>query len=267
MANFPVDSRVQLVGLSVQTLNGATARVIGPLADDGRLPVMILAPAAARAAFPASVRVKLANVVSAGAEAPAPRLEPRAAGVPEPWAWSNGLSPAQRRAWLVDCYRMRVDDEYAWAGGNLTGLYDPEATAESIVKDFLVFAKLAAARRVVPPGWSWPECLAEAGKLLPYAFEKSDAKEKWGGENVFSAMLGGRSLRFTGETVYVNSVTNGGGASFNAAPGAEAAANARPEALFDRPTLLDDVGGAAAWRSLRDALARNPVLAARLAGR
>ena len=42
--------------------------------------------------------------------------------------------------------------------------------------------------------------------LLPYAFEKSDAKEKWGGENVFAAAMGGRSLRATGEIVYASSI-------------------------------------------------------------
>ena len=42
--------------------------------------------------------------------------------------------------------------------------------------------------------------------LLPYAFEKSDAKEKWGSENVFAAMTGGLSLRATGEVVYGASI-------------------------------------------------------------
>lgn len=36
----------------------------------------------------------------------------------------------------------------------------------------------------------------------PPAFEKSDAKERWGTENVFQVMMGGRSLRFTAEAVY-----------------------------------------------------------------
>ena len=37
--------------------------------------------------------------------------------------------------------------------------------------------------------------LATAVDLLPYAFEKSDAQEKYGRENVFNVALGGRSLR------------------------------------------------------------------------
>jgi hypothetical protein len=36
----------------------------------------------------------------------------------------------------------------------------------------------------------------QAVRLVPFAFEKSDAKEKYGGENVFSAMMGRPSLRW-----------------------------------------------------------------------
>ena len=43
-----------------------------------------------------------------------------------------------------------------------------------------VFCKLAVEQGVVPRGgvWSWPQCLQTAAGLLPYAFEKEDAKEK-----------------------------------------------------------------------------------------
>lgn len=34
----------------------------------------------------------------------------------KPSDWSQGLSPDQQAEWLVDCYRMRVDDDYAWGG-------------------------------------------------------------------------------------------------------------------------------------------------------
>ena len=37
--------------------------------------------------------------------------------------------------------------------------------------------------------------IAQAMRLLPFSFEKSDAKEKWGGENIFSALTGSPSLR------------------------------------------------------------------------
>jgi hypothetical protein len=34
----------------------------------------------------------------------------------QPYDWSHGLSPDQQAEWLVDCYRMRLDDDYAWGG-------------------------------------------------------------------------------------------------------------------------------------------------------
>jgi hypothetical protein len=60
-----------------------------------------------------------------------------------------------------------------------------------------IFCKSAAARGVVPPGWDWSKLGAKAVGLLPYAFEKDDARDKYGGENVFAGMMGGRSLRYT----------------------------------------------------------------------
>ena len=38
-----------------------------------------------------------------------------------------------------------------------------------------------------------------------FAFEKADAKDKYGGENIFQVTFGGRSLRFTAEMVYSSS--------------------------------------------------------------
>ena len=38
----------------------------------------------------------------------------------------------------------------------------------------------------------------KAATLLPYAFEKDDAKEKYGGENFFAGAMVGKSLRHTG---------------------------------------------------------------------
>jgi hypothetical protein len=35
---------------------------------------------------------------------------------PTPSGWAEGLSRDKAAEWLVDCYRMRVDDDYAWGG-------------------------------------------------------------------------------------------------------------------------------------------------------
>ena len=40
--------------------------------------------------------------------------------IQNPLAWSVGLGPKKQREWLVDCYRMRLDDEYT-VGGDVRG--------------------------------------------------------------------------------------------------------------------------------------------------
>ena len=71
-----------------------------------------------------------------------------------------------------------------------------------------MFCKLAVARGVVPLDWKrkeWGASLKVAGGLLLFAFEKNNATEKWGGEDIFSAVMGGRPLRYTAEVVYSSS--------------------------------------------------------------
>jgi hypothetical protein len=123
--------------------------------------------------------------------------------------WAVGLKPPDLYEWFSNCYTMRCDDDYVWGGGDLHGPYDPDATTGSIASDFMVFCLLASRRAVVPPGWDWAAFLEVASQYVCYAFEKSDAKERWGGENVFSAMSGGRSLRYTAEMVYGKAMSYG----------------------------------------------------------
>jgi len=121
-------------------------------------------------------------------------------------SWWKALKAGDRYEWLVNCYQMRVDDDYAW-GGILRGLYissgdDDGPNRMYIAKDFYVFCCMAEENRVLPGEFKWRPFIEKAKKLLCYAFEKSDAKERWGGENVFSALMGRPSLRLTAEHVY-----------------------------------------------------------------
>jgi hypothetical protein len=52
--------------------------------------------------------------------------------------------------------------------------------------------------KVIPlnEGWEWSEFLALAERTVCQAFEKQDAKSKYGSENIFSAFMGRRSLRW-----------------------------------------------------------------------
>ncbi|KAJ3061850.1 hypothetical protein HK102_008962, partial [Quaeritorhiza haematococci] len=106
-----------------------------------------------------------------------------------------------------------TDDDYIHGGGNLHSLYDvDDQNKDGIVADFLIFCKFAVKRGVIPtsPAWDWSEFLRIARPLPPFAFEKSDAKEKYGSENVFSVLMGGRSLRYTGEQIYGTGVQSMG---------------------------------------------------------
>jgi hypothetical protein len=104
-----------------------------------------------------------------------------------------------------------------------------------------------------------PRC-SPASDLLRYAFEKADAKEKWGGENIFRAMMGGRSLRATGEAVYGSSCMEYGVASVaerdvNRAVrrGWSSSRLAGTGGVGDPPAfcaLFGDVGGVAVWREM-----------------
>ena len=89
-----------------------------------------------------------------------------------------------------------------WGGCHLHGPYDPDATPESIVHDFLVFCTLAKRANTVPQDWDWKAYLKSAPNYIVFAFEKSDAINRWGSENYFNGEMGGRSLRFTGEKIY-----------------------------------------------------------------
>ena len=121
---------------------------------------------------------------------------PHGTQAPPPNHWSIGLSPHMQREWLVDCYRMRLDDEMVWQNSIRPGsLYDQSAAGE-IAQDFLVFCCLAKRKGALPENWNWPKFLDVAAGLLAFKFEKSDAKIKYGGENQFDLLHGGRSLRW-----------------------------------------------------------------------
>jgi len=179
------------------------------------------------------------------AEAKATLSSSYSAQVSSASGWAVGLSPPKQREWLVDCYRMRLDDEYVWQGDIRAGsLYDPDHSPEEVVLDFLVFCRLAVAHGALPEDWNWSAFLAVAEGLIPYAFEKSDAQEKYGSENVFSAAMGGRSLRYTGEIIYGSSGMQGRESELHQ--------KIQGEVLYKRRTnsMVANVGGMKAWDRL-----------------
>eukprot|EP00878_Enallax_costatus_P046018 GHUV01055589.1.p1 GENE.GHUV01055589.1~~GHUV01055589.1.p1 ORF type:complete len:247 (+),score=23.26 GHUV01055589.1:79-819(+) len=180
-----------------------------------------------------------------------------------PSGWARSLSPQQQAEWLVDCYRIRLDDEYenkAMSGQfgrdgiKTRGLYDsnfhfPEEAKSTIAEDFLIFCKLAVQRAVIPP--SWALFLDTAARLLPHIFEREDCTEKWGYEFVMHSPLLGRSLKHTGALIYAG-VEGDSGKLYN---------KLRTRVLRNWKTLIeggkklgpeyfDDVGGVELWKQL-----------------
>lgn len=221
----------------------------------------------------ASVRARASNLFAMplASEKPEP-------GMPAPSHWAQGLSADAAYEWFCDCYCMRCDDDAVHGGCDLHGPYDEDPTVENLLLDFLIFVKLAVSRGVIPaPGsmeweWNWDDFVAKAPSHIVYAFEKSDAKEKYGSENIFMGAMGGRSLRFTGEVI------TGSGVSY-AAEEDDLASRVQSEVEDVRSVLeevldtvdgastdvsllpvraltaFDDVGGLAPWRTLYALLA------------
>jgi len=162
-----------------------------------------------------------------------------AGGAGRPDSWLRGLSAPDKYEWLSNCYQMRCDDDYQWGGGDLRGPYDPQATPESITQDFMAFCLLAKRRNVVPSDWDWSAFLQVASANVPFAFEKSDARERWGSENVFEAATGGRSLRYTAEQIYCSAV--------NDPDRSREQTGAEDEVRTNKEAVQNEIGGAAIW--------------------
>ena len=223
-------------------------------------------PSAKPAAKPAAKPVAKPPAANPAKPEAKPAAAPSAAGlkdeVPEASAWAEGLNKREQLVWLVDCYRMRLDDDYVHGGGYLHGLYDPGHSPWSIMHDFLVFCKLAVSFSAVPSSWDWSEFLHAACDLLPFVFEKADAQKKYGTENVFQAMMGGRSLRFTGELIYSTSVQDP-----NLIPKhkemlklvKESVPRRANESSFKKAAeIFKEVGGFESWLKLLEALKTKP---------
>ncbi len=104
--------------------------------------------------------------------------------------------------WLIDCYRLRVDDDMSLAG-NVRGLYAASAGDSlnpklEVFRDFLLFCKLAQIQLMLRTGqknYDFKALLKEAPKHLACATEKSDCSEKWGAQAPMS-------LRMLAEYIY-----------------------------------------------------------------
>ena len=192
-----------------------------------------------------------------------------ASGPPGPSDWAAGKSPADRAEWLVDAFRLHEDDMMVNVG-QMAGLYTPveDLSGATAIWTFLFFTKLCVRSEMLPPGWDWELYFRKADGLLPWAFDKEEAREKYGGENIFSAVTSGKpSLRYTAAHIYDFTVTGGGRDSdrckaLQAEMYASLEANGRVRGNFDPVAIcsqfealfFNDVGGVAAWIRLEAGL-------------
>mmetsp|Transcript_12698 Transcript_12698/g.22852 ORF Transcript_12698/g.22852 Transcript_12698/m.22852 type:complete len:267 (+) Transcript_12698:169-969(+) len=165
-------------------------------------------------------------------------------------SWAHGLSQKDQYEWFSNRYQMRCDDDYAWGGCNLHGPYNPEATPRSVCDDFFVYCILAHRAKAIPADWDWSAFLKAAASNIPFAFEKSDAKERWGSENYFEGAMGGRSLRYTGAKIYKSAVDQMGDSTEHAQAERDSKANKV------RGKLQKQLGGLEAWKNLVQNLSR-----------
>ena len=168
--------------------------------------------------------------------------------------WANGLGNNEKYEWLSNCYQLRCDDDYAFGGCYLHGPYDPNATALSNSGDFLIFCLLASRANVLPAQWDWREFLNVASKHVFYAFEKSDAQERWGAHSPLF-------LRSTANDIYGCDSVNSFSYKNKGANGKAAAEAETFKQLFVQPRrndldtgFISEVGGTLGWwvKLLRD---------------
>ena len=179
-------------------------------------------------------------------------------------AWMGALGERRElcRAWLVDVYRTRVDDDCAALRGlsigearraaeleqaraaedkaaglrrrrAVHGLGDPRASRLSVLSDFLVFCKLVAARRMVPTldpsaRWDWEAFLEVAATMLDNGF----SPERCHAEVRYGPRAGGAALRLQGTLAYEGPAA--AACEDARAPGA-AAGNSNPPAARHPP--------------------------------
>lgn len=126
---------VVFVGLKAAVLNDGHGQCLGIDVESGRYKVKVTAPASLLALYPVPFRVKRENLrvllpdMSSGVSIVTHDVSEN--GPPGPPSknsyWSDGLSKLAAAEWFVDCYRLWIDDDNVWGGGDLRGLYNAEA--------------------------------------------------------------------------------------------------------------------------------------------
>ena len=167
--------------------------------------------------------------------------------------WARNFPKKDKFEWLSNCYSMRCDDDVVWGGCNLHGAYDPDMTPETLREDFAIFCVLAKRRKVLPKDWDWKAFLDVASYFTQCAFEKSDAQERWGGENIFMGQMEGqRSLRATGVDIIGTGIEYG-------SPVHPDFTKAERDVKGDIDKVFEEIGGKEVWDAYLSKVRSSPV--------
>lgn len=191
--------------------------------------------------------------------------EPAAKAPPPPerteWLAALGNPGRDRHAWLIDCYRTRVDDDRAGGPSPRAphGLGEQRPSRLSVLSDVLLFLKLAVARRVVPSGTDWEGLLSAAGEQLDKAFnaDRCRATARYGEAGTSGAFRRCAALVYEGEGGDGLAATLAGqiGTACWGDDERDGAGLVQHRFSFDRePAIFDNVGGVEAWRELNQRL-------------
>ncbi|KNE54153.1 hypothetical protein AMAG_00151 [Allomyces macrogynus ATCC 38327] len=168
-------------------------RVVLPTASHLALPVHALQPARRDMSFLGFLLALPRKLLNPMVDVPPSVARPLT-------KWADGMKPPKAAEWFVDCFRMRMHDDAAWAKSKYHKFYSRSPLAT--LRDFLIFCNLATDRGVVPKNLPWSVVLDKADETLSIPFAKRNAEVKYGEEYVFAELQGGRSLRATGTAVY-----------------------------------------------------------------
>lgn len=186
-----------------------------------------------------------------------PELEVRnKVSAPDPVETKPKSIPNEQYEWIVDCYRMRLEDDCIWAGGATHGLYQLDATGASITADFFVFCKMAHKSSSIPEPWNWEEFLKIAAQLLPESLERRSASKKWGANRLSNSE---DSLRSIGEKIYLTTAGSTRRESDELVKLNNLVKKKKWVGLTSQSQLFDDIGGVQIWRTLEKTVTDNIV--------
>ena len=107
-----------------------------------------------------------------------------------PRSWADKLPKNKHESFMIDVYRMRVDDDLVWKklnrGINCQIGVSMKTIRMNIIKDLVKFSVLAVSNECLVKTFDFKKFLKIAESELKNHFTKADAKAKYGVENIFN---------------------------------------------------------------------------------